>query len=414
MLSPGILLTPTGAVILQDGRHTVSVGRLANNGEFTFNLPSTVLGLGVHEMTVYYAGDQNFAAGLSNVLEVDIVNLTQSVTTITPSATGIAFGTPITFSSTVTGAGGTPTGTVTFLDGVNVIDTETLVGGSATSVPVVLSGGMHAVIAEYSGDNVFGGSSSFPALITVSEYASSIAVSSNSNPSNYGGSVVFSAIITVPVGGVATGTITFYDGATVIGTSGVSANTGSLTTSALTAGSHNITVQYSGDSNFSSSTSPVLVQVVHQLTSTTTLITSSNPITFGMAVLLSATVSSGFTVPTGTITFYDGVTALGSAVPVNGSGLATLNVPLFSAAASPHSLTAIYNGDTNYLTSTSNAISEIVNKANTTTTVMSSAPTSPAGVSITFTATVVGSNGGPVTQTVQFYRNASPLVAQLL
>lgn len=409
VLSPGILLTPTGTVILQDGRHTVSVGRLGSNGQFTFNLSSTVLGLGVHEMTVYYAGDQNFAAGLSNVLEVDIVNLTQSVTTITPSATGIAFGTSITFSSTVTGVGGTPTGTVTFLDGVNVIDTETLVGGSATSVPVVLSGGMHAVIAEYSGDNVFGGSSSFPALITVSEYASSIAVSSNSNPSNYGGSVVFSAVITVPVGGVATGTITFYDGATVIGTSGVSANTGSLTTSALTAGSHNITVQYSGDSNFSSSTSPVLVQVVHQLTSTTTLITSANPITFGMAVLLSATVSSGFTVPTGTITFYDGVTALGSAVPVNGSGLATLNVPLFSAAASPHSLTAIYNGDTNYLTSTSNAISEIVNKANTTTTVMSSAPTSPAGVSITFTATVVGSNGGPVTQTVQFYSNASPL-----
>jgi len=410
VLSPGILLTPTGTVILQDGRHTVSVGRLGSNGQFTFNLSSTVLGLGVHEMTVYYAGDQNFAAGLSNVLEVDIVNLTQSVTTITPSATGIAFGTPVTFSSTVTGVGGTPTGTITFLDGVNVIDTETLVAGSATSVPVVLSGGMHAIIAEYSGDNIFGGSSSFPALITVSEYASSIAVLiSNSNPSNYGGSIIFSAAITVPVGGVATGTITFYDGAMVIGTSGVSSNSGSTTISTLTAGSHNITAQYSGDSNFSSSTSPVLMQTVNKLTSSTTLITSANPVTFGTAVLLSATVSSAFTVPTGTITFYDGVTALGSAVPVNGSGLATLNIPLFSAGGSPHSLTAIYNGDTNYLTSTSNAISEVVNKANTTTTVISSAPTSPAGVSITFTATVIGSNGGPVTQTVQFYSNASPL-----
>jgi hypothetical protein len=409
VLSSGILLTPTGTVILQDKNHTISVGRLGNNGQFTFNISSIVLGLGVHEMTAYYAGDQNFAPGFSNVLEVDIVNLAQSTTTIMPSATSIAYGTLITFSSTVTGTGGTPTGMVTFLDGVNVIDTETLVGGSAMSVPVVLSGGTHAVIAEYSGDNIFGGGFSFPALITVSEFSSSIAVFSNANPSNYGGSITFSAAITVPAGGVATGTITFYDGATVIGTSGVSVNSGSLMVSTLTAGNHNITAQYSGDSNFSLSTSPILVQVVNQLPSMTTLITSANPVTWGTAVLLSATVSSAFTIPTGTVTFYDGVTAIGSAVTINGSGLATLNVPLFSVPLSPHSLTAKYSGDTNYLISTSNAISEVINKQNTTTTLMSSAPTSPASVSITFTATVVGVNNGPITGTVQFYNGGSPM-----
>jgi hypothetical protein len=409
VLSPGILIIPTGTVILQDSTHTVSVGRLGDNGQFTFNISSTTLGLGTHEMKVYYAGDQNFAPGFSNVLEVDIVNLTPSVTTITPSATSITYGMAVTFSSTVTGSGGTPTGTVTFLDGTNVIDTETLVSGSATSIAVVLSGGMHAVIAEYSGDNIFGGSSSFPALLTVSEYASSIAVFSSSNPSNYGGNVIFTASITVPVGGVAIGTITFYDGATVIGTSGVSANSGSLMVSTLTAGNHNITAQYSGDSNFSSSTSPILVQVVNQLPSMTTLMTSANPITWGTAVLLTATVSSAFTIPTGTVTFYDGVTALSSAIPVNNSGVATLNIPLFSVALSPHSLTAQYSGDTNYLVSTSNSVSEVVNKQNTTTTVVSSAPTSPAGVNITFTATIVGSNNGPVSGTVQFYNNASPM-----
>jgi hypothetical protein len=406
VLSPGTLLTATGAVILRDGRHTVAVGQLDTNGHFVFNISSAILGAGVHEMTVYYAGDQNFAPGLSNILEVDIVTLAPSITTITPSATNVVYGTSITFSSNVTGSMGTATGTVSFFDGINVIDTETLIAGSTVSLPVVLSAGMHAVIATYSGDTLYLGSSSFPALITVSLYGSSTTIFSNNNPSNYGNSVTLTATVIVPVGGVATGIVTFFDGITSIGVGTVSANSASLMLSTLNGGSHNITAQYSGDSNFSSSTSPILVQVVNALPTNTTLISSANPITYGMSTLLSATVSSSFSIPSGTVTFYDGVNPIGT-VSLDVTGLATLNIPLFNAGTRP--ITAQYNGNSNYLTSTSNTVSEVINKANTVTTLISSAPTSPSGVNITFTATVVGSNNGLVTGTVQFKDGAGNL-----
>ena len=56
--------------------------------------------------------------------------------------------------------------------------------------------------------------------------------------------------------GVATGTLTFYDGTTTLGTAGLGGNTASLSGIVLAAGSHTITATYSGDSNVLGSTKP--------------------------------------------------------------------------------------------------------------------------------------------------------------
>jgi hypothetical protein len=63
--------------------------------------------------------------------------------------------------------------------------------------------------------------------------------------------------------GTPTGTVTFKDGTTTLGT-GTLNGSGQATysTSSLTIGSHNITAQYSGDGTFSGSTSSILTQVV--------------------------------------------------------------------------------------------------------------------------------------------------------
>ena len=91
----------------------------------------------------------------------------------------------------------------------------------------------------------------------------SIALTSSLNPSSHDQSVIFTATVSAipPASGVPGGTVTFEDGAQVLGT-GILNNSGQATyrTSTLTAGSHSIFITYDGDSSFTSSASPVLYQ----------------------------------------------------------------------------------------------------------------------------------------------------------
>ncbi len=95
--------------------------------------------------------------------------------------------------------------------------------------------------------------------------------------------------------------------------------------------------------------------------STTTLGSSANPSTYGDSVTLTATVSGSGGTPTGTVTFKDGTATLGTGT-LNGSGQATFTTNKLSAVASPHSLTAVYGGDSNFNPSTSSAVSQTVNQ----------------------------------------------------
>src|ERR1700685_3264009 len=96
-------------------------------------------------------------------------------------------------------------------------------------------------------------------------------------------------------------------------------------------------------------------------TNTTTTLTSSlNPSTYGSSVTFTAVVSPS--AATGKVTFYDGRSSLGTG---NLSGAKT-TCSTSTLVAGSHSITASYGGDSNYNTSTSKALAQTVNKANTT------------------------------------------------
>jgi hypothetical protein len=103
-------------------------------------------------------------------------------------------------------------------------------------------------------------------LINTSLTATATALTSSPNPSTSGQAVTFTATVTAQPGfykGTPTGTVSFYDGTTNIGNSNLnSSGVATLTTSTLSVGTHSITATYNGDTNFASSTSPVLYQVV--------------------------------------------------------------------------------------------------------------------------------------------------------
>jgi Big-like domain-containing protein len=202
---------------------------------------------------------------------------------------------------------------------------------------------------------------------------------------------------------LATGTVQFFDGASSLGSSAVSAGSASLATSALSVGSHSITAVYSGDSSYATSTSSVLTQTVNgggTIVGTTTLLTSSpSPSNYGQTITFTATVTpaSGTSTPTGGVTFMDGSTILGSST-LNASGIATLLVP--GLAVGSHSITAQYSGDTSFAGSTSTVLTQVVNLAPTTTTLTSSRNPSNPGQRVTFTATV---SAAAATGVVQFF-----------
>jgi hypothetical protein len=144
---------------------------------------------------------------------------------------------------------------------------------------------------------------------------------------------------------------------------------------------------------------------------TTTIATSVTPSVYGQSVTFTATVTakpplSGMAItPTGTVTFYDGPKNLGTGT-LNALGVASYMTTAFQlSVGSNQSITAVYSGDANYNTSTSNVLPQTVNKDGTTTIVGASPSSANLGQTVTLTATVTANSpgSGTPTGTVDFY-----------
>jgi hypothetical protein len=109
------------------------------------------------------------------------------------------------------------------------------------------------------------------------------------------------------------------------------------------------------------------ITVLSPLT-TTTLTSTANPSQFGQPIVLTAAIVRGGTITTpltGTVSFYDGETLIGKAIPVVATETgATASQTVSTLATGKHQLSAIYSGDTNYQTSTNQlALTQTVNIA---------------------------------------------------
>src|SRR5262245_105516 len=243
-------------------------------------------------------------------------------TTLNSTPNPSVFGQAVTLTATVAPLAPdtiAPTGTVTFMDGPTTLGTVTLVNGSASLVAAALSVGSHSLTAVYNGDLEFATSTSAVRTQTVNPGPTTTTLTSTPNPSLAGQAVTLSATVTAlaPAIGIPTGTVTFRDGATILGTVTLVNGSASLVTSALTVGSHPLSATYSGSATLAASPSPTVNQTVNPAATSTSLTSSPNPATGGQAVTLSATVTSAAGVPTGTVTFRDGATVLGTATLVN-------------------------------------------------------------------------------------------------
>jgi ELWxxDGT repeat protein len=310
--------------------------------------------------------------------------------TLTPSATTVVTGGPITLTASVTAAGPSqpaPTGQVVFRDELQVYGTAPLVNGVATlntSIPVP---GTHNLQAVYTGNDTFDEAISPTVTVTAGQSGTTIALTTSDASINPGDSVTFTATVTPTLASSQspTGSVNFFDGTTFLGTGFINGGVASFQTSSLSAGAHSITANYAGDLTFTPSTSAPLTETVGPVF-TVGLTASRTSLAFGQPITLTAhiTPAPGTSLPTGLIVlFRDAATPLGSAA-VGANGNATLSLPNLGVGS--HSVSAaVFNAAAEF---DSPAIAVTVHKAATTVSLRSTAPTARQGQPITLTATI--------------------------
>jgi hypothetical protein len=385
--------TPTGTVTFTDGATTLGVVALKNG---TAALSSSMLVAGAHSITASYGGDASFRPSTSASLPQTVRQAT-TTTALTSSANPSYLNQIVTFAVTVTSQnGGALTGKVTFKQGTTTLGTVALANGQAAYSTAYTTTGARYIAAVYSGDsnNLSSASAVLSQAVKSLPAATTTKVTTSGSPLFINQPATFTATITSTYGPIPDGeNVTFFDGATAIGTGATAHGVAKVDTSALTARAHTIKANYPGDATFMASSGTV-TQVVNLYPSTTSRPASSlNPSIYGQSVTLTAkVVSSAGSSPTGIVTFKNGTMTLGSAA-INASGVATLtktNLPVGSL-----SITAAYSGDSVNAKSTSASLPQTVNQASSATTVKSSLNPSLLGQPVTFTATVKSPTSAP-------------------
>lgn len=372
---------PSGLVTLNlDGLPTKSAALTTVSGvtSATFSLTiSASSSVSQHALQAVYAGDGDYTASTSPAVTVTI-SKTATTTTVTPATTTPTAGSSLVVTATITASttGSTgPTGTVNFtLDGVSQGTAPVTSGTSPTATLTIpeVPAGTHLLVATYSGDGNFAGSTSASVSITASKGATITTLTATPPVLAVGSTETLTATI-APLNAVTgtvytiTGTVSFYDGGTtLLGTAAVASNAATLSGVALANNvSHSITAIYSGDPNWLASVSAALTLTATTLPDVVVLTSNYGTVSPGQALVLTATVTptsppavGAEQNPSGNVIFYNGTNIIGTvalvATPLTDSSTATLTTETLAGGAD--TLSAFYQGDLYYDAATSNLL----------------------------------------------------------
>ncbi|WP_188760748.1 Ig-like domain repeat protein [Edaphobacter acidisoli] len=254
---------PTGTVKFMNGNILLGTGTLSN-GKAT--ITTTNLGVGMDSVTAIYNGDSNDEASESSAVAITVVQA-PTTTTISSSQTPLPTLTPVVVAASVSnGSAQIPTGLVTFSEdsvaiGVGQLDSTGVATISLQSLPA----GSHTFVASYAGDMLDVPSVSAPFTQTVQPRSTTNVLTTSSTSLTGGQQVTLISVISPagpPPSTAPTGNVTFMSGNTTLATSPVDATGVATVTAILPGTSAEVSSVYSGDANYSSSTSsPVEVAI---------------------------------------------------------------------------------------------------------------------------------------------------------
>lgn len=246
MLSPpsGLNTVPTGTISCSIDGGTATVGALNSNGE-TYIPVASSLSAGSHALQCSYSGDGNYTgASFTSSLNIAAAPLTVTANdvtrvygTVNPNFTGMIAGAQngdsFSESFSTTAVTYSPVGTYEIIPAVT--------GANLVSYTQVITNG----------------------TLAVTKAGTTVALRASSASIGPGTSVTLTAQVVSATTGTPTGTVSFYDGSTLLGTATLNNGVANYSTTALTAlSTHTLTATYSGDPNFTQSTTAAGVSVV--------------------------------------------------------------------------------------------------------------------------------------------------------
>ena len=377
---------------------TLVSGKVVNGT--TSSLPG-----GTYTVTAHYAGDGTNAPSDSTAVNVAVTPENSKTFIVVPTfdlnenllngnATSVPYGSNYIIRMYVTDNNGVPSatgapsptcamenalacpsGTVTLTDSGAAVGT----GGGGTGIYNLnsqgytrnlspnLTGGTHTLLASYSGDGSYHASNSGAVTFTVTPAATQIQMDSAPVSVLPGQTFQLEANVTSQtVAGSAQpgGTVTFYDGGTLLpgpvqitqgGNGQIYADIYNI--SFTSPGPHSISAKYSGDSNYTGSTSNP-VTVVCLIPTSITQGESATSITYGQSITVTATLTASSKGPaiTGQIFFQNSFPNFTNQTTVSGtnaSGNQFLTTTATIAPVATGTLFAIYQGDGTYGASSS-------------------------------------------------------------
>jgi arabinan endo-1,5-alpha-L-arabinosidase len=343
---------PTGTVTFAKGSTTLGKAKL--NPEGVAGFTSARLPVGSNTITATYSGDAHYRPSKSSSVKVAI---TAKVTlTLTASAASAMQGAPIELVAKVRAASGSdtavPAGRVTFASGSTTLGKAKLnPKGIASFTSTLLPLGSNSITATYGGDADFGPSTS-PSVRVAITAPVTVTLTASAAGAVQGAPIELVATVTAASGrgtSSPTGTVTFANGSLTLGKAKLNPEgMANFTSTLLPVGSDSITATYSGDANYGPSTSSS-ARVAITAAVTMTFTASAARALQGVPIELVATVAAasgpGTGLPTGTVTFANGATTLGTAT-LNPKGVAGFTSTLIPVGF--NSITATYSGDANY------------------------------------------------------------------
>jgi hypothetical protein len=351
--------TPTGAIQFMDGGNLLSTQTVSATGSATFT--TSTLTVGSHTIIANYQPTGSFGANSASLTQVINGNPTTTALTCNPNPIAV-YGTAQ-LTAAVTSTSGTPTGSISFTDNGASLASTNLLNGTTSLTYTGLTAGTHTITATYTPTGSFAASSA-TCSETVNALPTTSALTVAPNPSTYGSPVTLTVSVSpvsLPAQSSPAGIVTFYNGTSAIGTATLAGGVATLTYSSLPGGINSLSCMYSGSPVYATSNCNPVSALVTPAASSISLAGTPNPGNLNQPVNFTATVSSQASsaqVGNGNVSFYDGSNLLGSSsLTATGTGSLTASFALVGI----HPITAVYQGNANYSSSTSAVLNETIN-----------------------------------------------------
>ena len=251
----------TGSMSITDQTTGIAYGPTRKNGSIQVAFASE----GPHQLLFSFSGTTTggLAPSSTTITQTVLPANAATMTALSASVTQIHLGQQVTLSATI-GASSGPlaTGVIAFFDNGAPVASAPIDDGAATTVLTPTTIATHQFTARYQGQDGLASSVSSPIAVSVSVIPSIITVAASPNPALLGQPITLAITLRDDLGAPLAGLVIFREGPTTLGSTTIVGGTGTgIVPGTLSAGSHEVLVDFDGDQTIAASQTSVTLVI---------------------------------------------------------------------------------------------------------------------------------------------------------